>query len=362
MTRTFTAALLVLVLAACAASGAPSPSGTESPSAPAPSASPDAPAPSGSPTPSAAPQWEGHPAAGLAFVQFPIPDSPASQVFVVEDDGSLRQITGSSTSFNGATLPVWSPDRTQIAFSGPKVGGDGIKGEIGVVNADGSGEREISEGRDVNWSPDGTLILVGEVDDVTSDPPSMYLVDVATGEVTDVGIGFQPRWLPDGERFSFYRNVQGRVPGQEDAVITLLYVVALDGSEQVEIAEQTEGYWSPDGSAMLLVQEGTISLAEPDGTNPREIADGFQPVWSPDGTRILLEYAHDQDATPILAVIDLDGERIWSDVPGTFPTWSPDGTRIAVEIPYPEPMVQVLDAATGDVLWEVEGSSPAWTN
>ncbi|HYI67400.1 MAG TPA: hypothetical protein VEW95_10785, partial [Candidatus Limnocylindrales bacterium] len=323
---------------------------------------PEGPAESDAPSPSAAPQWEGHPAAGLALVQFPIPDSPASQVFVVEDDGGMRQVTGSSTSFNGATLPVWSPDRAQIAFSGPKVGGDGVKGEIGVVNADGTGEREISEGRDVSWSPDGTMILVGEVDDVTSDPPSMYLVDVATGEITDVGIGYQPRWLPDGERFSFYRNVQGRVPDDEEAISTVLFVVALDGSEQVEIAENTEGYWSPDGSAMVLVREGTISLAEPDGTDAREIADGFQPVWSPDGTRILLEYAHDENATPILAVIDLDGERIWSDVPGTFPTWSPDGTRIAVEIPYPEPMVQVLDAATGDVLWEVEGSSPAWTN
>jgi len=152
------------------------------------------------------------------------------------------------------------------------------------------------------------------------------------------------------------------VPGDELAISTVLYVVALDGSDQIEIGEQTEGYWSPDGSAMLLVQEGTLSLAEPDGTDPREIADGFQPVWSPDGTRILLEYAHDQDATPILALIDLDGERIWSDVPGTFPTWSPDGTRIAVEIPYPEPMVQVLDAASGEVLWEAVGSSPAWTN
>ncbi|HYH92835.1 MAG TPA: hypothetical protein VD763_06730 [Candidatus Saccharimonadales bacterium] len=362
MTRIFTAALLVLVLTACATGGAASPSASESPSAPAPTASPEGPADSDAPSPSAAPQWEGDPAAGLALVQFPIPDSPASQVFVVEDDGGMRQVTGSSTSFNGATLPVWSPDRAQIAFSGPKVGGDGVKGEIGVVNANGTGEREISEGRDVSWSPDGTMILVGEVDDVTSDPPSMYVVDVATGEVTDVGIGYQPRWLPDGERFSFYRNVQGRVPDNEEAFSTVLFVVALDGSEQTEIAEDTEGYWSPDGSAMLLVHEGTISLAEPDGTDAREIADGFQPVWSPDGTRILLEYAHDENATPILAVIDLDGERIWSDVPGTFPSWSPDGTRIAIEIPYPEPMVQVLDAATGDVLWEVEGSSPAWTN
>ena len=365
MTRIFTAALLVLALTACATGGGASPSASESAAAPSPSPSGEAPSQSEQPSesPSAAPEWTGHPAAGLALVQFPGgPDDPASQIFVVEDDGSLRQVTGSSTSFNGATLPVWSHDRTQIAFSGPKVGGDGIKGEIGVVNADGSGEREISEGRDVSWSPDGTMILVGEVDDVTSEPASMYLVELATGEITDVGIGYQPRWLPDGERFSFYRNVQGRVPGDELAMSTVLIVVALDGSGQTEIAEDTEGYWSPDGSAMLLVSEETLSLAAPDGTDAQELAGGFAPVWSPDATRILLAYEHDQDGTPVLAVIDLEGERIWSGVSGAFPTWSPDGTRIAVEIPYPEPMVQVLDAATGDVLWEVEGSSPAWTN
>ena len=364
MTRILTAALLALVLTACGTAGAPSPSATESAATPPSSALTESPNASEPPSasPSAAPEWTGHPAAGLALVQFPIPDSPASQIFVVEDDGSLRQVTGSSTSFNGATLPVWSPDRTQIAFSGPKVGGDGIKGEIGVVNADGSGEREISEGRDVSWSPDGTQILVGEVDDVTSEPPSMYLVDLATGEITDVGIGYQPRWLPDGEHFSFYRNVQGRVPGDELAFSTVLIVVALDGSGQTEIAEDTEGYWSPDGSAMLLVSEQTVSLAAPDGTDAQELAGGGSPVWSPDGTRIVLSYDHDQHGTPVLAVVDLDGERIWSGVSGAFPTWSPDGTRIAVEIPYPEPMVQVLDAATGDVLWEVEGSSPAWTS
>jgi Tol biopolymer transport system component len=108
--------------------------------------------------------------------------------------------------------------------------------------------------------------------------------------------------------------------------------------------------------------QGTLSLASPDGTAARELAEGFAPVWSPDGTRIVLAYEHDQDATPVLAVVDLDGQRIWSGVSGATPSWSPDGTRIAVEIPYPEPKVQILDAASGAVLWEVEGSQPAWTN
>ena len=353
MLRSLAAALAALVLTGCATSSAPSPSAiAATPQAATQSRLPGVAEPSVPWSASPSAEWDGHPASGLALVQFPDPNSPASQIFVVQPDGTLRQVTGTSASFNGATRPVWSPNRTQIAFNGPKTGGE-IEGQIGVVNADGSAERQIAEGRDQQWSPDGTRILFGEVDDVTGEPPSMYIVDVATGEVVDLGIGFAPRWLPDGERISFHGNDEER---------TVLYVTALDGGEPVEFAEVTDAFWSPDGSAVLLGRDGILLLAEPDGTDERELARGFAPVWSPDGTRIVFGYDNDQTGTPVLAVVDLEGERVWSGRPGAAPTWSPDGTRIAVEVPYPEPMVPVLDAASGDVLWEVEGSQPGWTN
>ena len=357
MTRTFAAALLALILAACTTSGAPSPSA--SPSAdPSPSAAPPETAePSPSESPPAPPTWEGHPAAGLALVQFPDPNSPASQIFVVEADGSLRQVTGSSTSFNGASFPRWSPDRTQIAFHGPKTGGTGIKGQVGVVNADGSGERQVAEGRDVQWSPDGTRLLFGEVDDVTSEPPSIYVLDLASGELTDVGQGSLPKWLPGGEGISFI----GTVELGGGAFTAATFTMQLDGSAPVELARETEAAWAPDGSAVLLAHDNTISLAKPDGSSPRDLVGGYAPVWSPQGDRILFGYDVSQDGYPVLALVDLDGEELWSGAVGQAPTWSPDGTRIAVEVGFPEPMVQVLDAASGEVLWEIEGSQPSWT-
>ena len=101
-------------------------------------------------------------------------------------------------------------------------------------------------------------------------------------------------------------------------------------------------------------------MADADGSNPRDLAGGYSPVWSPDGTRVLLGYDTNTDGLPVLALVDLEGAEIWSGAIGAAPTWSPDGTRIAVEIAYPEPMVQVLDAATGEVLWEIEGCQPNW--
>jgi WD40-like Beta Propeller Repeat len=352
-----TLTILALLLAACAAQPDSTAAPTLSASSP---TNPDAPeatsGPTASPEPTAA--FDGHPAAGLALVQFLDPDNPASQVFVVEEDGALRQVTGLEGGI-GATFPVWSPDRTQIAFGPPKVGFAGISGQIGVINADGSGERALGEGELPRWSPDGTRLLVHEKDDVTADPWEIWIQDVATGEVTfEVGPGFRGQWL-DNNTIGFQRAV----PTDDGSYSDALFVQALDGSDPVQLPAEpeTEAVWSPDGAQVLLARDGSISIAEADGSSPRDVAGGFSPVWSPDGTRILLAYDHNQDAIPLLAIVDLDGTEIWSGAVGTGATWSPDGTRIAVEISYPEPVIQVLDAATGNVLWELPGGSqPNW--
>ena len=358
MRRAQTVTILALVLAACAAPTGASPDATPSPSGPPATDAPEATSdPSASPE--ATPAFEGHPAAGLALVQFPGgPDDPASQIFVVEADGSLRQVTGLEGGI-GAAFPVWSPDRSQIAFGPPKVGFSGINGQVSVINADGSGERVLGVGQLHDWSPDGTRLIIHEKDDVTSDPFELWITDVASGEVVaELGAGFRGQWIDDGTV-----GVQRIVPADSGVYEDALYIQPLDGGEQVQLPAEsmTEATWSPDGSQVLLVHEGSISLADADGSNARDLAGGYLPSWSPDGTRVLLAYGTNQDGLPILALVDLEGSEIWSGVAGSGATWSPDGTRVAVEITYPEPMVQVIEASTGEVLWELEGASqPNW--
>jgi hypothetical protein len=44
-----------------------------------------------------------------------------------------------------------------------------------------------------------------------------------------------------------------------------------------------------------------------------------------------------------------------------LPSWSPDGTRLAVEVYRPDtPVIQVIDVASGTVVYELEGRQPAW--
>jgi hypothetical protein len=72
-------------------------------------------------------------------------------VYVMNADGSgLRQLT--STRAVNEEEPSWSPDGRQIAyFRMPEANADGV-GEIWVMNADGTGQRAIARGWHPHWS------------------------------------------------------------------------------------------------------------------------------------------------------------------------------------------------------------------
>jgi Tol biopolymer transport system component len=358
MRRFSAAAITVLVLAACGISGAPSlASETLVPGSQPAEPESSAPEETAEATPSSPSVPEGHPADGLALIRIPNEADPRGQIFIVEADGSLRQVTGVSGDL-GASFPVWSPDGSQIAFGGPKLGEVTTFGQLGVVNADGTGERQIGQGQFPQWSPDGTRIAFNEVDDVTGTDLSMYVVDVGSGETADLGIGYFPRWLSD-DRFVFISNTYAA----DGEASQHLYVMDLPGGEPQLVADGTEAYPSPDRSAVLLVHEGVITLTGLDlAPGGRELANGGAPVWSPVGTRVIFDYGHDEQARPIHAIVDLEGNALLSDIAGASPTWSPDGSRIAVEYYRPDglPAVHVIDAASGELLWETEGMQPAW--
>ncbi len=110
----------------------------------------------------------------------------------------------------------------------------------------------------------------------------------------------------------------------------------------------------------MIETQGRLLLANADGSDRRQVAEGALPVWSPDGSRFAYLSGTDQDGRSLVAVMDREGMPLWSGAVGSSPAWSPDGSRLAVQVDYPEQVVVVLDAQTGDMLWETPGSMPAW--
>ena len=305
----------------------------------------------------------GHVARGLAIVQPPDTDSPLTEIFVVQRNGRLRQVTGLGQGQSvGGAKPVWSPDGERIAF-GPSVLGSGTFPAVWVVNVDGTGQRMIQqldaeEFSAPSWSSNGKRLLYSD-----ATPPGdrrLWLANIVTNEVRRIGTGALPRWLPDGKRISYVDGVEGRVQGFPTALTQVVYVMDLQDGRPLEFTEAQGAVWSPDGATVLIQTEGRLLSANADGSAPRQVAEGDLPVWSPDGSRVAYLSGNDSDGRSLVAVMDRDGMPLWSGVVGSAPAWSPDGSRLAVQVDYPEEVVVVLDAETGEALWKAPGSMPAW--
>lgn len=347
--------LLIALLTGCARFSAPGSSSLSPSPSTTPSASPADPtptdAPIAEPTPSVAV------AAGLAMVR---EVDGVGQVFVVDPDGSVRQVSGLDAGTRiPAVRPLWSPDKRMIAFL-PRPIGSGERPQLWVVRADGSRQRPLFDaGESISWSPDSRALLFQDsvlTTDTRGEPARIWVLDVKSGEATQVATGDVPAWLPSGEEISYVPLSNG--PG--DTLVPFVVTPALGGQPRPLI--RAHGLrWSPDGSALLIEKDGGLLLADSDASNPRHLVDGFSPVWSPDGTRVAyVQGLTQEEALPIIGLVDRDGEILWSDVVASDPVWSPDGTKLAVEVGYPDVSIQVLDAATGETLLELEGQDPSW--
>jgi Tol biopolymer transport system component len=306
--------------------------------------------PTVAPTPS-----DGSVAAGLAFVRAV---DGLEQLFVVDPDGSERQLTGHGRHANvGAVQPLWSPDRTMIAFGPPTIG-TGLDVQLWIAQADGTGQRALAVlGEFTDWSPDSRrLVWTDSV--LTSDsrraPPRLWLGNVVTGKVRELGLlGNDTRWLPDGERISYVPYEPPREPRT--------MVLAVDGGGQpTPLVEAAGVRWAPDGGSFAFELDDGIHLADADGGNVRLLIEGAaSPVWSPDGSRLAFIDV-DANGNFVVGVASLEGEIVWAGAPGFDPAWSPDGEHLAVDLTIDEPLIGILDATTGERVWELPGRFPDW--
>ncbi len=167
---------------------------------------------------------------------------------VVDPDGRFRALL----ALGPVSGPDWSPDGRKLVFE--------RFGWIHTIDADGTDERRIAQGRSPAWSPGGRRIAF--VSDRAGND-DIYAVRATGGGVKQLSSGLgnenDPAWSPNGRRIAYVTDETGAAEiGLLDGATQKVGALTSDRS----VASMPA--WSPDGKRIAYVS----------------LRDGAEAVWS----------------------------------------------------------------------------------
>jgi len=282
------------------------------------------------------------------------PGRSYSEISVMNADGTgLRELT---TQVPQDFSPSWAGDSSKIALTR----WDNGNYELYAVTADGSGQIDLTNTSwthefQPDWSRDGTKIAF------VSGPP-LHLLSREIFRMNADGSGqtdltndpwmddVEPSWSPGGDRILFASRPTPAPPNTWFHI----YVMNADGSGRTRLTsgrvDDRDPHWSPDGRRLVFTRLSSsasdIYVMNADGSGLTDLGSGGDPAWSPDGSRIVFGpgdiYVMNADGSGRTNLTSPDCEECSS------PAWSPDGSRIAFlwhhSGPFPMTRVYVMDA------------------
>ncbi|MHC4345541.1 MAG: M56 family metallopeptidase, partial [Planctomycetota bacterium] len=239
--------------------------------------------------------------------------------------------------------PVWSPDSKRLVFTERN-------NDIWVVNADGSGLRQLTSGRGARsqpqWSPDGTQIAFVDVDEIWLMNADGSNQRVLTKIVSKPGYGpigdwddFYD-WSPDGKQIvCAYRPIppEGKHVTHDGGIHPYqIWIVNVDGSDKhcLTPEEVSCGHpiWTPDSRHILFesVYKWVVTARETGVSYPKRniwILDLAQNkkrqltaaeyirefVLSPDGTKVVFLTLADKRLFLLEDILSPTGQNVDTD-------------------------------------------------
>jgi formylglycine-generating enzyme required for sulfatase activity len=134
-----------------------------------------------------------------------------------------------------------------------------------------------------------------------------------------------PHFSPDGQRI-LYTTLQGGFPE--------IWMMQRDGSGPKFVTKGSQGNWSPDGKAIVFIQDNQTFLRDlASGQEKRVTPQDWErcgvPAFSPDGKRIAVASRHTGNVG--IYILSLDGKEnapLRTEEACCTPHWSKDGKRI----------------------------------